>query len=327
MLAKKDKNEKIIPITKYFKAGFDESVNVISQVGNLIAIGDTRKSDVITSKDTKIVTFVFERFFIRTTSSASLTVNIVFSNGISVISVIGAGGGQGFLNIDMGENDALSKIFWNRLNEQFADFCAKEITPRIGVLGGTFDPIHLGHKALAEAAIEELSLRKLIIMPAGIQPFKQDRNITEDFHRKAMVNMTFDDNYITEVSDYEMSNNDISYTIKTLAYLGEQYPNDEIFFISGTDSFIEMETWHKGKDILKSYSLAVSIRPGYREEELNDKIKSYTENYGTNIIKIKSKMPTISSTIVRNRIASGQDISDIVPKVVERYIKENGLYK
>lgn len=203
----------------------------------------------------------------------------------------------------------------------------KCMSNRIGVLGGTFDPVHLAHVALGEAAIKEAGLRKLIVMPARTQPFKQGRETAEDIHRKTMTRLAFMDNEKAEVSDYEMDGDALSYTVKTLTYLKRQYPEDEIFFISGTDSFLEMEKWYRGTEILSKFSFAVSVRPGYREEELRDKIAEYGQKYGSKVILIKAKMPAISSTMVRERIALGESVAELVPPQVERYMTENGLYK
>lgn len=198
---------------------------------------------------------------------------------------------------------------------------------RIGILGGTFDPVHLAHVALGKAAIKEAELDKLIVMPARMQPFKQGVKVADDIHRKNMVKIAFDGNDKVEVSDYEMNRGSLSYTIKTLEHIKEIYPDHEIFFISGTDSFMEIDTWYRGKDILRSFSLAVCTRPGYSEDQLWDKIKEYEEKYGTEVVMIKEKMPSVSSTLVRKLLSEGKPVTDLVPEQVERYIMSNGLYK
>lgn len=198
---------------------------------------------------------------------------------------------------------------------------------KTGVLGGSFDPVHLGHVALAESALKEAGLDRVIVMPARIQPFKQEKRVTEDYHREAMVRLAFEGNDKVEVSQYELNNTGISYTIKTLTYLRDTYPKEKLFFILGTDSFLSMEEWHRGSEILKSFSVMVSSRPGYREAELESKIEEYKEKYGTDMVKLISKMPSVSSTEVRERIAAGKDVSEMIPYPVERYIKKNGLYK
>ncbi len=148
---------------------------------------------------------------------------------------------------------------------------------RIGVLGGTFDPVHYAHIALGCDRSWPL---RLIVMPARVQPFKQDKKTAEDIHRKAMTRLAFIGNDKVEVSDYEMEDPSLSYTIKTLTYLRQQYPGDEIYFISGTDSFLEIDKWYRGGEILENFSFAVSVRPGYREEELREKILEYGRKYG-----------------------------------------------
>lgn len=198
----------------------------------------------------------------------------------------------------------------------------------IGVLGGSFDPVHLGHKALGEAAMREVGLSRLIVMPAGIQPFKQDQKVTDGIHREAMAKLAFKDNENVSVCSYEIRNSDkVSYTVMTLSYLKRKFPDADIFFICGTDSFLTMETWYKGSDILKNFSLIVSARPGYKEEEFHKTLAYYEERYGTVTVTLGAKMPDVSSTEVRRRILSGMPITGLVPEAVERYIADNGLYK
>ena len=197
----------------------------------------------------------------------------------------------------------------------------------IGIMGGSFDPIHLGHRSLGEAAIKELELKLLIVMPAKVQPFKQDKEVTPAFHRKAMAELAFEGYSNVEVSSYEMEKSEISYTYDTLTYLKKYYPDDRLIFIMGTDSFLQLEIWHKGTELLKNFSFAVSVRPGYKEKELEEYMEKYKKLYGSEVTKIESRMPDISSTEIRERLSSGQSVSDLIPYSVERYIKENDLYK
>ena len=173
----------------------------------------------------------------------------------------------------------------------------------IGVLGGTFDPIHLGHRTLGLAAVEEVALDKLIVMPAHIHPFKQ-----------------------AEISDYEIKKGDISYSYETMSHLRSIYPDDELFFIMGADSFINVEKWYKGEELLEEFGFIVSSRPGYPEKELESKMKFYKMDYDTKIIRLMTKMPDISSTEIRETALAGESIRHLVPAVVEKYIQINGLY-
>ena len=202
-----------------------------------------------------------------------------------------------------------------------------EIANRIGILGGTFDPVHIGHVSLGTAAISEANLEKLIVVPAYIQPFKQGKRVTDDEHRVAMTILAFENIPKSEISTLEIDRMRISYTFDTLSELKKQYPNKELFFITGTDSFMQVDSWYKGVELLEIFSFIVSSRPGYMEDELNEKIKSYQALYGTQILKLAAQMPDISSTDIREAYRKGESILSLVPEAVERYIKDNGLYE
>lgn len=197
----------------------------------------------------------------------------------------------------------------------------------IGVLGGSFDPIHNGHKTLGCAAVEEVALDKLIVMPTHIQPFKLNKKVAQDKHRLAMAALAFDGCDKAEISDYEIKKGDVSYSYETMSHFREMYPDDELFFIMGADSFINVEKWYKGEELLSEFGFIVSSRPGYPEKVLESRIKFYKEDYGTKIIRLRTKMPDISSTEIRETALEGDSISHLVPPKVEQYINENDLYE
>ena len=197
---------------------------------------------------------------------------------------------------------------------------------RIGILGGSFDPVHCGHVALGCAAIAEGNLQKLIVMPAHVQPFKQDREVAEDQHRMEMCRLAFADTEKTEVSDYEMTQTEISYTYDTLAWLESVYPDSKLYFITGTDAFLDIECWRKGQELLEHYSFIVSVRPGYKEKELEEKKRYYKERYHTEVIQLHAEMPDISSTKIKARRSRNLSVEGMVPECVERYIHEHKLY-
>ena len=200
------------------------------------------------------------------------------------------------------------------------------IRKKIGVLGGSFDPVHKGHVTLGEAAVMEAGLEKLIVMPAHVQPFKIGRNFADDEHRLAMCRLAFENVERAEISDYEIVHTDISYTFDTLAHLKKVFPDSKLYFITGTDSFLEIEHWRKGKDLLQTYGFIVSVRPGYREKQLEECIRYYETRYGTDIIRLHYEMPDVSSTAVKLRRQEKQSVSHMLPESVERYINEHGLY-
>lgn len=308
--------------------------------------------------DIYVVTAVFENYFMRTGSYASLSVTMIwmpgfFSKGTAVVSAVGSGGGDGIFNISWGAEDDFVDWFWTTLREQNPEFEFKsyddglfmsagisfenydsgkevkqpETSNRIGILGGTFDPVHMAHVVLGRAAVTEAGLSKLIVMPAYIQPFKQGKRVTDDEHRLAMARLAFEDVENAEISTFETDRMRVSYTYDTLTELKKIYPEKELFFITGADSFMSVDTWYKGIDLLQNFSFIVSVRPGCGETELNAKILEYKEKYGTNIIKLSSTMPDISSSMIRENYREGEPVTGLIPEKVERYIAEHGLYQ
>ena len=199
---------------------------------------------------------------------------------------------------------------------------------KIGVYGGTFDPVHNGHVSLAIDAVDMVSLDAVIFMPVYIQPFKQGKKLADGTDRLRMLELAAEDHPALTVSDYEMKSEGVSYTYKTLRMLKDVYEEeDKIFFLCGTDSFLKIETWMNAEELLDSYSYIVGTRPGYKEEELKETIERIRADHGTEIVKIKNRQVDVSSTLIRERAAGGLSVTGLVPEKVERYIVENGLYK
>ncbi|MBE6033841.1 MAG: nicotinate-nucleotide adenylyltransferase [Clostridiales bacterium] len=198
---------------------------------------------------------------------------------------------------------------------------------KIGILGGSFDPIHLGHIQLALQAKEELNLDKVLFIPAKRQPFKLNRKVTSEEHRVRMLEFALQGIEGLEISYIELENDEISYTINTLRRIKDFYRNREIFFILGTDAFINIELWHEAAQLLQECSFAIGSRPGYKEEELKSCIDRIRQVYNTNIVLLNNKELLISSSDIKTKIGRGVSIKALVPDAVERYIDENGLYK
>jgi len=198
---------------------------------------------------------------------------------------------------------------------------------KIGILGGTFDPVHFGHLSIAKQAIEELALDKLIVVPSKLQPFKLDVLVTIGMHRIEMLKLAFDGFEKVTISDYELTKNEVSYTINTLQAFKKKYPDSELWFLLGTDSFLKIEIWKNAKDLLTQFNLIVGARPGYKNKELDIQIKHLEKTYGTEIYKLSNEKFDISSTDIRTSINQGKAIDKYVPLAVERYITEYALYK
>ncbi len=198
---------------------------------------------------------------------------------------------------------------------------------RIGILGGTFDPIHNGHVNLAEDAKEQVGLERVLLVPAKHQPFKLDKQVAKGIHRLEMARLAVAGIPGLEVSDRELQQNRISYTYMTLEDIQQQEGADaRLYFITGTDAFLKISTWKCAERMLRAYSFAVGSRPGYREDELNRCIETLRTVYNTDIVKIENRRRNISATEIRQRLEAGKSLKGLVPATVERYIQQHGLY-
>ena len=199
---------------------------------------------------------------------------------------------------------------------------------RIGILGGTFDPVHYGHIALAEDAVREANLDEVVMIPARIQPFKQDREYASGEDRFNMLALAAGKNDHVTVSRYELEQEGVSYTYLTLRHMQEFFGEDtRLFFITGTDSFLKIDTWRNAEELLTKYSYIIGTRPGYRQDEYREARQRITDAFGTEVISMHKTELDISATQIRELVAAGKPIDDLVPPEVNRYIKEHGLYR
>lgn len=199
---------------------------------------------------------------------------------------------------------------------------------KIGILGGTFDPVHNGHLILAEQARTDAGLDQVIFMPAMVQPFKLNVKTAEGEHRYAMLQAAIAGNPYFSVSRKELDSPEISYTIHTLNECRAELGSDtEIYFIIGTDAFLNLEKWYAAEELLEGFCFAVGARPGYKEQELKVLFGRLKEKFGTKIVEINNPEVEISSTDIKERIREGKSIKYLVPESVEDYIYRNGLYR
>ncbi len=197
---------------------------------------------------------------------------------------------------------------------------------KIGVLGGSFDPVHLGHLSLAKDALTQGSLDQVIFMPVHRQPFKLDARLSSDKARFEMLEEAIKDSPGLTISDWEIKNKGVSYTYLTLRALKEQYKDATIYFITGTDTFLKIGIWKNAAELLEENNFIVGHRPGYREQELFQRVDELKQKFDAEINVINNTRLDISATEIRDIVAKGGDISHLVPPGVERYIKKNGLY-
>ena len=196
---------------------------------------------------------------------------------------------------------------------------------RVGIIGGTFDPIHLAHIYIAEEAKKKLNLDKVIFMPAGIQPLKTDKQVTEASLTLEMVQKAIEGKIGFEVSDYEIKKEGKSYTYKTLEHFYKEYK--DLYFITGADCLLGIDKWKEIDKIFSLCKFVVFTRPGYNNEELVNKKRFVEEKYNGDIILLEVPGIHISSTDIREKIINNEKVDDILPAVVLDIIKEKGLYR
>lgn len=198
---------------------------------------------------------------------------------------------------------------------------------RIGLLGGTFDPIHFGHMILAENAYDQYELDELWFMPSPDPPHKLAKEKSPYDVRFEMTRLAVDGRDGFLASDYEIKLEQPSYSAKTLASLHKDYPDDDFFFIIGEDSLDKIETWYEPAKVLTQATILVAGRLEDDDDKtLEDQIEYLTEKYNASIFPIFGDYIDISSTEIRKRVNAGLSISDLVPAEVEEYIWKEKLY-
>lgn len=197
---------------------------------------------------------------------------------------------------------------------------------RLGILGGTFDPIHIGHLATAEAVRCEYQLDTVLFIPSANPPHKQDVEVTDAIHRYRMTELATKSNPHFEVSAIEMERKGLSYTINTLQALLEEYGDDtELYFIIGSDALAELHTWENIYGVLELTHFIAASRPGI--DKTDEIIASFGELGRKKIHRLTIPELEISATDIRHRVAEGRSIRYIVPEAVRLYIAEHVLYQ
>ncbi|MCH7760184.1 nicotinate-nucleotide adenylyltransferase [candidate division TA06 bacterium] len=197
---------------------------------------------------------------------------------------------------------------------------------RLGVFGGTFDPIHSGHLRVAEEVRNYLHLEKILFLPSFRPPHKLEEEISEAQTRYEMVVLALEDHPQFEVSDMEIRKGGISFTVETLTVLRKSCPKTELFLIMGIDQLIEMETWKDPKTIFQLAHVVVMSRPGYKREKIVDR-RPETLEWQSKMLWVEVSPIEISSTMIRERIRRSEPVQDLLPQKVEDYILQKGLYK
>ena len=197
------------------------------------------------------------------------------------------------------------------------------MTGRLGVIGGTFDPIHYGHLDAAAAARDKLSLDEVLFIPAHDQPLRENHPRASGFHRFAMLTLAINGCPAYRASDIELLREGTSYTIDTLWQLhAEGWSGSQIFFILGADAFAEIAHWRGYPEILDAAQFVVVARPGTTLESA----LARTPDLRSRVSLLEVRTRDVSSTAIRQRLAAGESIDDLVPAAVSRHILSHHLY-
>ena len=197
---------------------------------------------------------------------------------------------------------------------------------KIGILGGTFNPIHNAHLAMAQAAYEQYGLDEVWFMPSGSPPHKKNKKIASAEHRKRMVQFAIDDVAHFRFSDFELRREGTTYTRDTLKLLCERNPKSQFYFILGGDSLRDFATWYHPEEIVRYCRILAVARNGVSFEELERACKKYSSEMGGEFLPVRMNPIVISSEDIRERIGKGMSVQGLCPEIVNRYISIHGLY-
>ena len=197
---------------------------------------------------------------------------------------------------------------------------------KTGIMGGTFNPIHIGHLLLAENAKEAFGLDEILFVPSGLPYMKNGIEIADKWMRLEMTRLAVSDNPAFVLSSAEVEREGNSYTWETLELLREKEPETEFFFIEGADSLFAMESWKNPEIIFRDCTILAAVRDGKDDDDLREQIARLEKKYGARIGLIGMKEISFSSTDIRERIRNGRSIRYMVPDKVIEYIKKYRWY-
>ena len=197
----------------------------------------------------------------------------------------------------------------------------------LGIMGGTFDPIHMGHLLLAETALSDLELNGILFLPSGCSYMKNAENVLDAKHRLRMTELGISGNPDFYLSDMEIKRSGNTYTCETLKLLREVLPHTALYFLVGADCLFSIENWYRPEEILAGCTLVAAVRDGVPMEKMEAQCGYLAEKYHGDVRLLNFSETAISSTQIRKRIHMGKSIRYMVPDAVRLYLEEHGLYR
>lgn len=198
---------------------------------------------------------------------------------------------------------------------------------KTGILGGTFNPIHMAHLIIAEIALEEAKLDEILFIPSGCSYLKDAADILPAKERIHMTGLAIEDNPKFALSTIETDREGNSYTCDTLLELRERYPDQENYLIVGADNLFTMEEWKDPEVIFQNAKILAAVRGGKKRDDMEEKIRELKEKYGADITLLHIKHVDISSSMIREKVARGCSIRYMLPEGVRQYIIKNHFYE
>ncbi len=198
--------------------------------------------------------------------------------------------------------------------------------PYVGIMGGTFDPIHFGHLAAAEGAMHRLGLDRVLFMPTRVPPHKPDRRISAAEHRAEMVRLAIRDNPRFALSDLELRREGPSYTIDTVRQLQALHPDWRLAFITGLDSLVQVHTWKEYRTLLSLVDFVAVSRPGYTTADAEAALAALGPELTRRVHVLQTPGVAVSATELRRLAAEGYPLRYLVPDAVADYVAAHKLY-
>ena len=201
---------------------------------------------------------------------------------------------------------------------------------KIGILGGTFNPPHLGHLYMAEQILAEFALDKAVFLPSGQPPHKPGRIIADKKNRYEMCRLLCHGKEKIEVWEMELLREKMTYTVDTMTELSEKYAQNELYYMIGSDTLFVLESWRDFPEVAKRTYFICLPRPdedAIKREEIRNKAHAIEEKYQTKVFISKYAGPDISSSMIREKLHKGEDIMGLVPENLRQYMQENHLYE
>lgn len=197
----------------------------------------------------------------------------------------------------------------------------------IGIMGGTFDPIHIAHLEMARCAMEQKQLREIWFMPSKIPPHKQERKILSEDMRAEMIQLAIQEESGFLFSDFELRRKEITYTARTLELLEQECPKEKFYFILGGDSLFQFEHWYHPEEILQRAVVLAIGRNGVAFSELQQQASYLSQRYHGRVELVQMPRLDISSSMIRRKIAQGESVKEYLPSKVYQYIVKNHCYQ